>query len=147
MNFTVIQEIFNVIIMLIHVFLLVTNLKVLLNTNQYDAGTEIKLSSSVRTSCWYKFLMGIGKMVEFLVVCEPLLILFESQYVLGFHGSVCRGDYERPYKLKYYSDCEEIGTKFETCKAEFNDRGYQYLANLGSWYKYTVYAKIGLYAT
>ena len=78
LNFTIIQELMNILIMIIHLFLIYSDLKILLNTNKYDAGSEIKVNAKVRSSCWYKFLMRLSQIMTFLVVCEPLVILAEA---------------------------------------------------------------------
>lgn len=84
---------------------MISDFKILLNTKQYDAGAEIKVNSKVRSSCWYKVLMYLTSFVTIMVVCEPLVIIFESSWILGFRGSVCRGDYEPSFELKFFAEC------------------------------------------
>lgn len=104
----------NVIVLIIHMSLLISDLKILFNTKKYNFG-DIKVNSKVKSSCWFKFLMFVNQIVKLMVVCEPLMILVESFTVLGFQGSLCRGEYEIQYKLKFYSDCVGKGLQFDIC--------------------------------
>ena len=118
-NYTFVQVVLNFFTAIIHLFLMLNDFKILFNTNKYDAGREIKFNTKVRSSICYKVIMFLSGIVAFLVLWEPLVIMFEAAWILGFRGSACRGEYEVSFELKFFSDCQREEIDITTCEYQF----------------------------
>ena len=75
---------------LIHLFLILGDLLVLLNNKKYEKGVE--LGRKLRNKSRFKALFFLKSFLLSMTYVEPLIILYETQSVLGSGGRTCRGN-------------------------------------------------------
>ena len=81
---------------------------------------------------------------EIIPFFEPAIVFIEANFVLGYRGSLCRGEYEDAFILSFYQLCGINEQNFTYCKDKKENyfKHYDYLKDLGNWYKVTIYLKV-----